>query len=191
MDDNSKLIYWLSEIDNITDSFIKQFSPLSVEELNWKTNPETFSIAQNIEHLIKVNEIYYPVVDAIRKGNYKLPFTARFSFVTRFFGRFILKAVEPERKKRIKTFSIWKPQIENIDASIIKRFMIHQQELKDFVTNCQELIEKETVIASPANRNIVYKLEAAFDIIVAHEKRHFNQANEILQLLKENQAVAK
>src|SRR6266542_2955599 len=102
MHDNSKLIYWLSEIDAITDNFIKQFGTLSFEELNWKPNSETWSIAQNIEHLIKVNETYYPVVDAIRKGNYKLPCTAICSLVARFFGRFILKAVEPERKKRIK-----------------------------------------------------------------------------------------
>ncbi len=107
MHDNSKLIYWLSEIDGITGNFIKQFGTLSFEELNWKPNPETWSIAQNIEHLIKVNETYYPIADAIRKRKYKLSPLAGFSFITNFFGKFILKAVEPERKKRIKTFSIW------------------------------------------------------------------------------------
>jgi hypothetical protein len=31
---------------------------------------------------------------------------------------------------------------------------------------------------SPANRNMVYTLERAFDIIVVHERRHFQQAME-------------
>ena len=30
-----------------------------------------------------------------------------------------------------------------------------------------------------ANKNIVYKLETAFDIIVTHEERHFEQAKEV------------
>jgi hypothetical protein len=42
------------------------------------------------------------------------------------------------------------------------------------------------VISSPANKNIVYKLETAFDIIVSHEQRHLEQAKEILQLMKNN-----
>jgi hypothetical protein len=184
MHENSKQTYWLSEIDNATNNFVKQFGALSFEELNWRPNPEVWSIAQNIEHIIKVNETYYPVVDLIRKGNYKLPFTARFPFIINFFGKFILKAVEPQRKKRVKTFAIWKPQVENIPADIINKFVIHQQELKKFFNGCSDLIEKETIIASPANKNIVYKLSAAFDIIITHEKRHFNQANEALQLLR-------
>ncbi len=183
MHDNSKLTQWQTEIDNISHDFAKQFGKLSSEELNWKPNAHTWSIAQNIDHLITVNETYYPIVTAIRKGNYKLPFIARFSFITNFFGKFILKAVEPERKKRIKTFSIWEPEVENIDADIVNKFVIHQQQLKDFFNNCSDLIEKQTIIASPANRNIVYNIETAFDIIIAHEKRHFNQAKETLQLL--------
>jgi hypothetical protein len=130
MEDNSKLTYWFEEIDNIANDFTSKFGALSFEELNWKPNPQSWSIAQNIDHLIRVNESYYPVVTAIRKGNYKLPFIARFSFMTNFFGNFILKSVEPERKKRIKTFSVWKPRVENISADIVNKFVVHQQQAK-------------------------------------------------------------
>jgi len=188
---NSKLAHWNDEINVITNDFVSRFGKLSLEELNWKPNPQSWSIAQNIDHLIKVNETYYPAVTAIRNGNYKLPFIAKFSFITRFFGKFILKAVEPERKKRVKTFSIWRPQVDNINAEIVNKFVIHQQELKKFFNDCRDLIEKETVIASPANRNILYKLSAAFDIIIAHEKRHFNQANEVLQFLRTGETIGK
>ena len=131
------------------------------------------------------------MVAEIRNGNYRLPFIARLSFITKFSGKFILKAVEPHRKKKVKTFSIWKPQVENINTGIVNKFVVHQQELKKFFSDCRDLIEKETIIASPANRNIVYSLSAAFDIIIAHEKRHFNQANEVLQLLNDGQTVGR
>jgi hypothetical protein len=45
-------------------------------------------------------------------------------------------------------------------------------------------LEKGTVISSPANKYIVYKLETAFDIIVAHEERHLEQAKEVLSVLR-------
>jgi hypothetical protein len=50
------------------------------------------------------------------------------------------------------------------------------------IEEAKELVAKGTVIASPANKNIVYKLETAFDIIVSHEQRHLEQAKEVLVL---------
>jgi hypothetical protein len=54
---------------------------------------------------------------------------------------------------------------------------------KEIDINSQDLVDKGTIISSPANKIIVYKLEIAFDIIVAHEKRHLEQAREVLQIL--------
>lgn len=47
-----------------------------------------------------------------------------------------------------------------------------------------DLIQQGAIISSPANRNIVYTLETAFDIIVAHEQRHLEQAREIKHMLQ-------
>jgi hypothetical protein len=49
-----------------------------------------------------------------------------------------------------------------------------------------EFVERDVVISSPANRNIVYKLKTAFDIIMSHEQRHFEQAKEVLNLPIQN-----
>jgi hypothetical protein len=48
-------------------------------------------------------------------------------------------------------------------------------------------VTKRTVISSPANRNILYTVDKAFDIILAHERRHFNQATEAMEAVYENQ----
>ena len=57
-------------------------------------------------------------------------------------------------------------------------------ELKKRIENSRDLVEREIIISSPANKNIVYKLETAFDIIVTHEKRHYEQSRVVLQLMK-------
>ena len=59
--------------------------------------------------------------------------------------------------------------------------------MKHQIETSNELIEKGTIISSPANRNIVYKLETAFDIIVAYWAKALEQASEILNNLKHGQ----
>jgi hypothetical protein len=82
----------------------------------------------------------------------------------------------------MKTFPIWEPAISLVRSDILDQFEKHQQELKQLIASSEDLLEEGTVISSPANRMIVYKLETAFDIIVAHEKRHLEQAREVNQL---------
>jgi hypothetical protein len=177
---------WATILDNIAKQSQTAFGELTTAQLNWKPDSSTWSIAQNLEHLIVVNETYYPVLASLKVGTYKAPFIAKIGFIVSFLGKTVLKAVQPDRKKKMRTFPIWEPSKSKVGGDILKRFEVHQNELKQKIENARELIEKGIVISSPANRNIVYKLETAFDIIVSHEQRHFEQAKEILNLLKQN-----
>ena len=177
---------WTSTLDNITEQFIAQFGTLTNDQMNWKPNPNTWSIAQNLDHLIVVNETYYPVLSALKEGKYKTPFIAKIGFIVSFLGKTVLKAVQPDRQKKMKTFPIWEPNTSKIQEDVLKKFENHQKELKQKIQDAKELIEKGTIISSPANRNIVYKLETAFDIIVSHEQRHLEQAIEVLELMSNN-----
>jgi hypothetical protein len=174
---------WITRIDETTNGFRKAFGHLSAEQLNWKPNATTWSIAQNMDHLIVINGTYYPVIKTIRDGNYKLPFMGKMGFMVNFLGKTVLNAVQPDRKKKMKTFPIWEPAKSKIDADILNRLEKHQEELKQLITGCSDLLDKGTIISSPANKNIVYKLETAFDIITTHEQRHLEQAKELLAVL--------
>jgi hypothetical protein len=170
---------WLTKIDELTQSVQQTFGHLTEPELNWKPNATTWSVAQNIHHLITINETYYPVVASVRAGSQKLPWIARVKFMVRFFGNFILDSVEPTRKRKMKTFPLWEPSQSTISGDIVDQFVRHQNELKNLVQSSQDLISQNVIISSPANRNIVYTLARAFDIIITHEWRHFNQAVEV------------
>lgn len=172
------------EIDAVTESFLSAFGTLTNDELNRKPTPESWSIAQIIEHLIITNKSYYPIIESAQNGILKLPLVARIDFIVNFFGKLILKSVKPGSKKKIKTFPIWQPAHSSIPEGILQRFEKEQSELKDFIYASKDLLDLRAVIHSPANKNIVYRLETAFDIIIAHEKRHFLQAKEEMQMFK-------
>ena len=181
---NLKVQVWEKELNAITSQFKTSFGELSAEELNWKPDTKTWSIAENLDHLIKINESYYPVIRQARQGVLKLPFIAKFSFFTNLFGNLILKSVNPDRKKKIKTFPVWEPSRSQFGTDILPQFEKHQKEFINFLKSTSDLLDKQTIISSPANKTIVYKLETAFDIIVTHEKRHYNQALEVLAQIK-------
>ena len=175
---------WDEQIESTTQNFMDIFYGLDIEQLNWKPNSQTWSIAQNIDHLIVINKSYFPIIESIRKGTYKTPIFSKLGFVVSFFGRTVLKAVQPDRRKKMSTFPIWEPSKMKIPNGILDRSKEHQSDLKKIIENSKDLVEKGRIISSPANKNIIYKLEIAFEIIVTHEKRHFEQSKEVLRLMK-------
>lgn len=178
MNTDAQINAWVKRLGNVTEKAVAEFDHLSEEQLNQKSDPETWSIAENLQHLIQINESYYPVIESIRKGNMKLSWLSKFAFIRNFFGKMILGSVEPTRKKKIKTFPIWEPSHTGVEEGIVARFSAHQHHFTDWVVSCKDLLEAGQVIYSPANENIVYSLEHALEIIVTHEERHLNQALE-------------
>ena len=174
---------WTNQIDRITKMFIESFSNLNAEQLNWKPDEKTWSIAQNINHLIILNQTYFPKFENIKQGKNKLPFISKFGFIVRFFGNSIKKFAHPDRKKRARTFQFWEPVKTDFSKDILADFQKHQTELKRHIEESKEWINGKTIISSPANNNLVFTLETAFDILVTHEERHYNQAKEVLEAL--------
>lgn len=167
----------LSEIDQITQKFQETFGDLTDAQLNIKPNQNTWSIAQNIDHFITINSSYFPILKEVRNVNYKPPFIAKIGFIPKMLGNAMLKSVQPQNKKKIKTFEIWEPHKGKNITHIINTFNLHQDELKQEIKDSENILK--SVISSLANKNIVYTVEKAFEILIAHEKRHLQQAKKV------------
>jgi uncharacterized damage-inducible protein DinB len=181
---------WTRQLDQLTAEVKEAFGNLSAEELNWKPDAQRWSIAQNLDHLMVINSSYFPVIQSIRQGTYKRPLLGRIGFVVNLLGKALLAAVQPGGGKKSKTFPIWEPSASQLPADILNTFTQHQQALKQVILDSRDLLDSGTVISSPANRHIVYKLETAFDIIVAHERRHLEQARGVLRQLPKGAGLA-
>ncbi|MFN8276929.1 MAG: DinB family protein [Chitinophagales bacterium] len=176
---------WTQQVDQVTQEVKRHFGDLSEDQLNWKPAPAVWSIAENLHHLITVNNTYPPIIQQLRNGTYKVSFLGSWKWLVNAIGNMILGSVQPDRKRPMKTFPIWEPASGNI-PEILKQFEAHQSALHEMIAGSADLLGKQVVIASPANNKIVYTLEKAFDIIVAHEYRHVQQALEIKTLIKNN-----
>ncbi len=176
---------WIDQIDDLTINFNDTFGQLSSEQLSWKPDSDSWNIAQVIDHIIVVSRSYEPTFKALGQGTYKPPFIGKIGFLVKLMGKTILEGSGPDRRKKISTFPVWQPSQTEIQDDLMARFDKTQLELQQWIRNSADLIGRGTVISSPANRNIVYKLETALDIILAHQGRHFEQAKEVLQLIEQ------
>jgi hypothetical protein len=171
---------WIDSIDKMTKEAIEGFITLSVEKMHFKPNAETWSIAENIEHLITINRTYFPIFEKLKHGSFQGAFISKFPYFSNLFGNLIYKSVSDGGKKKARTFPLWEPKVTKDDATVLERFQNHQEELKKWIIELEPFFEKKTIIHSPANKLIVYSLEKAIDIIVAHEQRHLDQAKNLL-----------
>ncbi len=168
-----------SHIDTITKIIESEFGDMTKEQLNQKPNPQAWSIAQILEHLIIINSTYFPIIHALNNGTYTIPFIGKLTFIPTLLGKALLKSMKGNRSQKTKTFPIWEPSQSEIDEDIITRFKQHQEELKRMIKQCEHHIKADAIISSPANKYIVYPLSMAIDIIIAHECRHIEQMREV------------
>jgi hypothetical protein len=174
-----KMMLWISEIEHNTNRFKEEFSACSEEQLLYKPSKDSWSIAENIQHVIEVNRSYFPIFSQLLTRSYRPSWSSRFTFINNLFGRLILKSVNEDRKKKIKTFPLWIPNKLAAVENILSEFESHQKELISWIHKLEPYIGVNTIINSPANKLISYTLDDAIDIIAMHEKRHLNQAIEV------------
>ncbi|GAB3663938.1 hypothetical protein GCM10028791_39480 [Echinicola sediminis] len=183
MTTESKIKAWKDTIDQSTQAFISTFGQLTEDQLHAKPNATTWSIAENIQHLIVINQSYFPIFQQLVDGKYEKPFMGNISFLTKALGNMILKSVSPENPKKLKTIPIWSPnkyQPLQKENGLLSAFEAHQILLKEWIDKLMPFLEKNQIIHSPANRLIAYRLDTALDIITTHEMRHFEQAKRLL-----------
>ena len=170
---------WIEGIDQVSKDVRESFGDLNELELNFKLDRKNWSIAQHLEHLIIINESYFPLFEEIRSGQMKLSWIGGMRPIANFMGKAILKSVNPDNARKTKTFGIWQPSQNKISNDIVDRFVSHQEELKKWYDKAAPWILKDIIVHSPANRNVTYPISRAFEIILDHERRHLKHARGI------------
>jgi len=177
---------FIDRIEELSIKFNREFENCDEVTLNFRPNEKSWSIAQILDHLNKVNESYFPIFIQLQKEKYTRPLTGRFGFLVNFFGKTILKSVQPENEKKSRTFPKWQPEEKRFSEEILIEFNAVQEQLKNHIEKSEVLLNQKAIISSPANKYIVYRLETAFQILQAHEERHFQQAKKLLKVRNSN-----
>jgi hypothetical protein len=164
---------WQMRITELTWGFEQLLKDLPSTKFNRKSASGAWSVAEIVDHLIRVNRSYFPTFDAILTGTYPKPLLAYIPPIGKKMGQFILKSMD--KPDRVKTFEPWEPQKSLFDERIVKEFYALQHELSAYIQRLDPHFEQNLMISSPINQWIVYPLDTAVHILLAHERRHLAQ----------------
>ena len=170
----------ISKLQTISADTQKTFGKLSAEQINWKSSETGWSVGQCFEHLIKSNELFYDKLDEIADGKHKHSLLENLSPLSGFFGNLLISSLKKDgRKFKAPTQKIVPPS--EIDPNIVEIFAAHQSELIGKIRRIETADWNKIKVTSPFMKLITYKLNDGFQIVVEHEKRHFRQAERVIQ----------
>ena len=179
---NPQLNGFIASAESISADAQTLFGGLSEKQLNWQPNQETWSVGQCLEHLIKTNEEMLGAVESHVNGTHRKTIFERLALGSSYFGNYVLKAVQPENKTKLKAPKIFRPAASSVDADVVQKFVGNQQKLIDLMQSSENLDLEKTIVTSPVASFVTYSLFNAYKIVVTHERRHFRQAQNVMKL---------
>jgi len=150
---------------------------LTDEQLNWKLQPEQWSIAQCLDHLAVTGERfdkYY--TEAIRLGHEKWPVREPIPYRPTFVGGWLLKQVTPKVKRKLPAPKVFRPSESITITGSLEKFLRQQDVFLGFVRAASGLDYNRIRLRSPVTPLMRYSLADAFVVTVLHGQRHLGQA---------------
>jgi hypothetical protein len=171
----------LDELGAVTSDARGVFGGLSAAQLNWKPSPERWSVGQCFDHLIVTNRCFFADMERIASGTHKASLWGRVSPLSGVFGRLILGSLDPEKGRNTKAARVFQPASSDVAADVVEQFAGHQEELAARMRATAGVDLARTIVTSPVTAVATYSLLDAYRIIVAHERKHFEQARRVTE----------
>lgn len=171
-----------SELQAISADAKNTFGKLSYEQINWKPSEKVWSVGQCFEHLIVTNELYFPNIQKVIDGKHRNNFYSKIPFGVDLIAVLMKNSLNPDQKRKMKTFKIFEPAKSDVSKTIIEDFAENQQKLIEMAKAVEGLDVHKIKISEPVGAALNLRLDDAFEILAMHEKRHFKQAERVMNL---------
>lgn len=174
-----KLIEDLIERTKGTLNATEKLRKLSIDQLNWKANPESWSILECIEHLNLYGDFYLPEMEnKMRDTKYK---TSKPIFKSGLLGNYFSNSMLPkEDLNKMKTFKDKNPAGSTLTPSVLDKFLSQQMKTLSLLDKAREVDLNKTKTGITISSWIKLKLGDTFRVVIYHNQRHIIQANKAL-----------
>ena len=177
----SDVVGVVKQIEAIAVDTERVFGSLSPTQLNWKPSPERWSVGQCFDHLINSNRGYLPIFDSVIAGKKESSVWQKLPVLPGLWGKLLIKALDPASTRKIKSPKKFEPAQSDVNGSIIHDFVAQQTTITEKMRATANLDPERIVITSPAVSVVAYSLMDAYRIIAVHERRHFQQAQRVIE----------
>lgn len=181
---SNDLLDKLSYISNkLADEVRKEFSGLSIDQLNWNPDKNSWSIAQCFAHLNAFHTFYVPAFEErILNSRFQEP---EESFQSSPLGNSTYIKVKLGKlknvKRKLKSPKDYNPLVNtNLDTdAVLDKFLDFQSQLIQTIDNSRSINIRKTKMSFTKRPIVKLRVGDAFQYIVYHCERHVEQAKRI------------
>jgi DinB superfamily len=175
---SQNLIADLIERANAVIAQAELFKQQSDESLNWKQNPESWSVLECIEHLNLYGHFYLPEIEMRIKNTTSKPDEL---FKSGWLGNYFANTMLPKEKlNKMKTFKDKNPINSNLNRKVLDAFVEQQRKMLELLSRASNVSLNKTKTAISITTWIQLKLGDTFRFVIYHNQRHIEQAKKVL-----------
>jgi hypothetical protein len=152
----------------------------STQDLTRKLEPESWSIAECLDHLARTTCSYLPAISRAVAAAPKL--TTRRTLRTGTIALLLIRNLEPPYRLRYKVIPQLVPRNTEFDAAW-RAFEESQARLTETVCSAAGLAIDKMKVPCPVCTHVTYNAYGAFRMLAAHQRRHLWQVQQILATL--------
>lgn len=155
------------------------FGRFDAQQLNWRLDATRWSVAQCFEHLLTANRLMVQAAEVALSNTQPRTVWQRLPVVPGVLGRLLIRSQAPGGTRKFTAPSRARPATSDIDPDIIQRFVDEQ---RDAAARAQALDERDAaraVMTSPFIRVVAYSVLDGWRLMLAHDRRHFEQARRV------------
>lgn len=184
---NTELEGYRQQFQQIRTQAAELTTGLKEDQFNWRPAPGEWSIEECLAHLVMVGQFQVrSITDAVEQGHAR-GIKAAGPFVYGHIDRFIVGLAEPPVRQPLPAPKQFRPLHGQPITAILPTFN-HVQDMFMLQAERAEGLDLVRVrVASPINRFLKLSLGAMFQLALAHERRHIEQARRVrLKLFSTN-----
>ncbi|AYA38087.1 DinB family protein [Hymenobacter oligotrophus] len=162
-----------------------ELAPLSSEALNHKSNAQSWSVLECLEHLNRYSRYYLPAFEQAMQHPRRPGATAEVGYS--WLGKKSLEVVRPGNGKASKTVKHMNPAGSQLSRGVLEEFLQHQSRLLAVLAAAHTADLNRKAVPVEFFRLLKLRLGEALEFVVLHEERHVQQAQ---RAAKQAQAAA-
>jgi hypothetical protein len=158
------------------------FGGLDERQLNWRPDDTRWSVAQCFEHLLAANRLMVQAAQEALQPDAPRSIWQHVPVLPRWYGRIMIRTQSPDSTQKFIASPRARPAPSAIAPDVIPRFADQHQDAAALVETLDEAKAARTIMVSPFARFIAYSVLDGWRLVVAHDRRHCEQARRVMQL---------
>jgi DinB superfamily len=166
-------------LDAVAREVQATFGALDSRQLNWRPTAAQWSVAQCFDHLLKMNRLMIQAAEAALAEKSPQTIWQRLPVLPSVLGRLMVRSMSPDATRKFASPAPGQPAVSEIGGDVVQRFV---EQLRDAVTRLNTLAEPDAariIMVSPFITVVAYSVLDAWRLILAHGRRHVEQARRV------------